>query len=704
MKWALFVVLFCSSLMVSAMATELADASTAVEQVILVLWHGLTWEDTNTWQFDAPMAWGFLNTRSGGGDSVSGAHLSIGAGARAVGFRGAAAFSQTEAGQELYRLHTGLVPGIMVQPDIALIRAAQRVNYRVELGGLGSALAEAGQQIRVLGNSDGSQEFHWAALVGMDGWGRVWEGSVGPEFALADPSYPYGIRTDYERLAAEALQAKESLVVVDLGDPYRYDQYQNALLPTQQEIIRARTVDEGYAFLGAIAAKMPPQTVLLLVSPHPSQSLASQGYWLTPVLCLGLTEGLLISGTTRWAGLITNMDVAPTILKLLQVGYDQFFVGRPAMIQPSSQVAPWLENMAGRIRLLSERRGQVLRGVVISQILIYSAVLISLILSTSLPSWAVRLLQVGLLLLLVVPLSLLLWDWAHMAVLAAIIGLGAFSYKYTKPILIVGAISLGTVAAISVDVLGSSWLMRYSFLGYDPIGGARFYGLGNEFMGVLVGAAIMGWTALTDRVGFFRRCRNGLGFILFAGLVVIIGAPSLGANVGGAISAIFGFGATWLALGDKKLTLSTVLILTVLVGSVLGVLMFVDGSNPASEQSHIGQTVQLVAGDGLGVLLLIIKRKLEMNFKLLRYSIWSRALIVALVGMGASFIWPSKFIFWLRKTYPLIAKGIGGVVIGSIAALVFNDSGVVAAATCLSFGSSTLLLLALELKHNFAAS
>jgi len=75
---------------------------------------------------------------------------------------------------------------------------------------------------------------------------------------------------------------------------------------------------------------------------------------------------------------------------------------------------------------------------------------------------------------------------------------------------------------------------------------------------------------------------------------------------------------------------------------------------------------------------------------------------VALVGVGASFIWPTKFISWLKKTHPLPAKAIVGVVIGSTAAFIFNDSGVVAAATCLSFGSSTLLLLALELKHYFA--
>ena len=105
----------------------------------------------------------------------------------------------------------------------------------------------------------------------------------------------------------------------------------------------------------------------------------------------------------------------------------------------------------------------------------------------------------------------------------------------------------------------------------------------------------------------------------------------------------------------------------------------------------------------MNAVILIIARKLSMNLRLLRYSMWSNALIVALVGIGASFIWPSRYIFWLKENHPLIAGGIMGVVIGSTAAFVFNDSGVVAAATCLSFASSTLLILALELKHDLAA-
>lgn len=124
-----------------------------------------------------------MNTRSGGGDSLTGAYLSLGAGARAVGWPDAAEFLPREAAEYLYRLHTGVDPGSYVQPEIALIRQAQTVSYQVEPGALGSAVLEAGEQLKVLGSGS-------AALVGMDRLGRIWHGRLEEELTSVDPRYP----------------------------------------------------------------------------------------------------------------------------------------------------------------------------------------------------------------------------------------------------------------------------------------------------------------------------------------------------------------------------------------------------------------------------------------------------------------------------------------------------------------------------------
>ena len=53
-------------------------------------------------------------------------------------------------------------------------------------------------------------------------------------------------------------------------------------------------------------------------------------------------------------------------------------------------------------------------------------------------------------------------------------------------------LSLATTVVILVDLYTGTRLQEGSLLSYDPLGGARFYGVGNEYMGVLISAAICG--------------------------------------------------------------------------------------------------------------------------------------------------------------------------------------------------------------------
>ena len=64
----------------------------------------------------------------------------------------------------------------------------------------------------------------------------------------------------------------------------------------------------------------------------------------------------------------------------------------------------------------------------------------------------------------------------------------------------------------------------------------------------------------------------------------------------------------------------------------------------------------------------------------------------------------NKYIYWLTNNYPRLVNGLVGTIVAAIAALIFNDSGVVAAATCIFFAATTMLVLALALKHNLFPS
>lgn len=677
----------------SAAASELGAG-----QVILVLWHGLEWEQISEFSCSAPLSIGIMNTRSGGGDEPSASYLSISAGARAVGFADAAAFFSGESAGDVYRLRTGREPALYVQPDIALIKAAQKVNYTVKPGALGSALRAGGVTVQVLGNSDWKDDANWAALVAMDEWGRVWAGQTREGAVVPDPRYPFGLRTDYQYLETVAAAAVEDVIIIDLGDPFRFDQYRKFLSPEQAAALQAPLVAEALSFVGRLAETKKEDTVLLVVSPHPGRPRAEQGRWLTPVLCIGADEGLLTSGTTRWPGLITNMDIAPTVLALLQVGHAEPFVGREAVSAIYNEPHAFLETMLNRLERLALRRGPVLRVLILLQISLYSASLLALIINRP-PARLLRALQFLHIVFLALPLGLVLLSASPLSILFLGLALLILEMACSAQVMKVGIIAVATALIIAADVAAGSPLLRYSYLGYDPIGGARFYGLGNEFMGLLVGSAVLGWSAVREKNRNLPYA-NWIGFFVFGIVLAVIGAPALGTNVGGAICAVFAFGYTWNAMRRKQAGFRSVLILAAAAAAVLGLLMLADHANPVNEQSHIGQTVAVIRREGLFGIGQIITRKLAMNFKLLRYSVWSKALLIALTVMGASFIWPSTFIAWLKDNYPFIALGMKGAVLGSLAAFIFNDSGVVAAATCLYFASSTLLLLALELKHD----
>ena len=82
-----------------------------------------------------------------------------------------------------------------------------------------------------------------------------------------------------------------------------------------------------------------------------------------------------------------------------------------------------------------------------------------------------------------------------------------------------------------------------------------------------------------------------------------------------------------------------------------------------------------------------------MNLKLLRYSQWSRVFLAFLGVFAVLFFRPYGVVRKLRETYPAIAAGFLGIIAGSLTALCFNDSGVVAAATTLLYAGVPMIIL-----------
>ena len=85
-----------------------------------------------------------------------------------------------------------------------------------------------------------------------------------------------------------------------------------------------------------------------------------------------------------------------------------------------------------------------------------------------------------------------------------------------------------------------------------------------------------------------------------------------------------------------------------------------------------------------------------MNIRLFSVTIWSKVLVATLMVFAILFYKPYGELKKVFNRYSYLSKGWAGIVVASITAFMVNDSGVVAAATCLIFLSFSLLYILIQ--------
>jgi len=286
-------------------------------------------------------------------------------------------------------------------------------------------------------------------------------------------------------------------------------------------------------------------------------------------------------------------------------------------------------------------------------------------------------------------------------VLAVLFVLGAYVLWRHRDIDLFIVLGLATSAAVLADIAAGAPLMKHSTLGYDAMSGARFYGIGNEYMGVLIGSSIIGVAAFWERFGKrFPMAVPAAAALFFLTCIVLMGAPQLGTNVGGTIAACAAFAFTFLRLQEFKIGVKEMAAIGTGVAVVIAAFAFYDMGRSVEVQSHLGRTANYIRATGWTGLWEIILRKVNMNLKLIRYTIWSRVFLVMLGALGVAFYRPVGLMHKVRRMYPAVFQGLLGILIGSGVALAVNDSGIVAAATMMIFGTAPLIYLISREREN----
>ena len=659
---------------------------------------------------------GLVNVQSFSGASFHRGCLTLGAGARATGSEliGEAydawepVDGQTAAAA--YQERTGLsVEGAA----IVHLGVGPSVNDNAKAfapahpGALGHALAQAGIECAVIGNSDVNREWgrdgerREAAATLMDATGRVPRGDVSKSMIRGAAGFPFGVRADHAAYLRELDECLPQcrVVVVDAGDTFRAEAFRPLATQAQGDRLKEQSVRAADALLGKVLRRLDLKRDLIVVL-APSIPITYR-YQIAPLLAAGpsLEPGSwLTAPSTRRPGLVTLMDVAPTLLAHLNVTVPPEFVGRPMSscrgrggwerLQVLNLVTAGTDGLIRRALLTplgiweglvlllgglllcqpvaGDSRRNVLRGALLSLVVVYGAIYLSDPFIHLVPAWP-ALVVAGALALTVASASLLARSrWAGFA-------LATKAAAVTVGVLVLDA---ATGARLSLD----------STLGYSSYFGGRYYGLGNIVACALIGAALLAAAGRHVKQPPRSPGEWAAAGAFFAAMMVVVGHPRLGANVGCAAAAVVAFGSYLWALSGRAVRGRMMLALGVAVVALIGLQVGVDLHSGAKQESHLGQLVGSASAAGSPAVAQMALTKVQVFLRSFRHVYWTVALVGALAGWCTfRYTAPAGLRSQLRESVPLQAL-LWATLLGGLVALLLNDSGPACPAVIVSFG------------------
>ena len=577
----------------------------------------------------------------------------------------------------------------IVQPEIGkVLRANEAASYKAHPGSLGSALHRAGIKTAVIGNSDMPGEMHRETItIAMDDKGLVDYGNTdSPGISSHDPASAYGIQTNRNFLLKELdrVWCESRFVVIDFGDTFRADIYAESCTDLQAMMIRRQAAHRLDHFIESLSARLDPKAdTLILLSPNSRLFSDLQEEKLTPIVIKGpgFGSGALISPSTHRAGVVTISDIAPTVMALFDAEPIEPVFGRPIAFMAQRNVPQKLLEM----NLDAAEQGQrqpIMRASSIVGSVVVVLVTLAALLGVSLPlrrtaAWIALIPIAVVVVMLYLPLVYsggIIGAAIWLTVLTAAL-LFVSSAVFKKPLRALVWLCAAVVVSLMVDLLRGSPLISSSIAGYSLNEGARYYGIGNELMGSMLGSAIIGTGVALSSWNARPRLKWLVVSIVYVLTLVFIGFPMLGVNFGGALAAVLGLGTAALARRGKLPGWRAIAAVIVLMVIAVGLLVGSDMLRGGSAQSHVGRALSSATG-----VLEFAERKIALNFMLLATSPWSRLLGLSLAGTAA-LMW-----FGNRRVNGLLSgeekAAALGAFVGVIGAFCFNDSGVLAAATC----------------------
>lgn len=482
------------------------------------------------------------------------------------------------------------------------------------------------------------------AIVAAGRDGRVASVSMGPVQTLAD--------------RAEALSARRPLVSV-------------AVPPSAAGRVQLdRLIARRPAGQLLVIAHLPPTPLDRALTRPPSRFVKQPAFAVA-----GLGDGgesSVTSPTTRHDGLVSSIDIAPTVLDHLGIDAPNQVRGTEIETAPrmsaeelEQQRRRWSDVRAGRQS--ASWRGVL--GIAMVLFLFVGAL-------RGLSAAIAPTLRIG-------ALGLMWWPTAVLAsaavepttrlqetaVIAGVsIALAALTDRlapWPRGPAVPAAVG---ISAYTVDLALGGQLLTNSVLGPSVAFGARFFGVSNELEPLLPILLLSGLAAVTTGREVTRRTPVVYGVAGFL-LAVIVGWGRLGADVGGVITVGLGMAVATLVMLPGGITRRALAVTALVPFLAIGGLIVLDLLLPGAD--HLSRN--LGRAEGGGELFELVQRRYELAFRVLK----SGRTPVYFLGAGLAIWFALRNRAWLYAQIPhraWIAVLVGGLAAG-VAGMLTNDSG-----------------------------
>lgn len=450
-----------------------------------------------------------------------------------------------------------------------------------------------------------------------------------------------------------------------------------------------------------VSAEIDFKTTLLLVyTSRPQEKIGIPNADLRPVVFKGpgFTSGILYSPSTRKKGMITGNDLRALVLR--------FQNSKTGAVFP-------IKNIPGEWRIIAESQPALVKNYAVRWPLLTTY----------------GYLQLGTIVLIVTGLIFRLWRrlitplvWIYLYLLAVpaafiveaifnplnwtiitietlgITGalfLAAYFLSQKNTFHILMWISFLTAGLVAIDGILNGRNESLSFLGYSVVSGARYYGIGNEYMGVLLGSYIVGAALIVPRLS---KCRREIlwSAAILIGLILI--HPKFGADVGGGITAVLGLGTTNYLLLKQPMRIKKIVRLFIITLAVIIFAGIWDLYVDPTSMTHLGQLLLAIRDHGFPAFLAIATRKLEMNYRLISQTPLTLVLIGVLLAIPFLYRYPPTKLKALREKYDESMAGVTGLSVTALIGMLVNDSGIASAAMVFMFGIGLILLIIVKEK------